>query len=47
MGQMIDTSLLGDLITIGAVGFIAGVLFPFVFRLVGYIVDSVKVVIRG
>ena len=47
MGEMIDTSLLSDLVTVGAVGFLAGVLFPFIFRFVGYIVDSVKVVIRG
>lgn len=47
MGQLIDTSLLGDALSVGTVGFVAGVLFPFAFRLIGYVVDSVKVVLKG
>lgn len=47
MGEIIDPSLVGDCLTVGTVGFIAGVLFPFAFRLIGYVVDSVKVVLKG
>lgn len=47
MGQLIDVSLFGDALTVGTVGFVAGVLFPFAFRLIGYVVDSVRVVLKG
>lgn len=47
MGEVIDVSMIGDVLTVGTVGFVAGVLFPFAFRLIGYVVDSVKVVLKG
>lgn len=47
MGQVIDVSMFGDALTVGTVGYIAGVVFPLAFRLIGYVVDSVKVVLKG
>ena len=47
MNELIDISLFGDALTVGTVGFVAGVLFPFAFRLIGYVVDSVRVVLKG
>lgn len=47
MGTLINVIYIGDLLTVGTVGFVAGVLFPFAFRLIGYVVDSVKVVLKG
>lgn len=38
---------IGDLLTVGAVGFVAGVLAPLAFRLIGYIVDSVRLITKG
>lgn len=47
MGEIVDISLLGDLLEVGASGFVIGVLVPFGFRLIGYVVDSVKAIIGG
>lgn len=33
-----------DLLTVGAVGFLGGVLIPLAFRVIGFIVDSVRAV---
>lgn len=44
MLDSIDVQLVTDLLAVGAVGFIGGVLFPMAFRLIGYVVDSVKLV---
>ena len=41
MEGMINASYMGDLLTVGAVGFVAGVLVPFAFKLIGYVVESV------
>lgn len=38
--------VLADMLTLGSVGFVAGVLLPLAFRLVGYVVDSVRVVLK-
>lgn len=38
---------IGDLLTVGAVGFVAGVLAPLAFRLIGYIIDSVRLITKG
>lgn len=35
-------SALGDLLTVGTVGFVAGVLVPLAFRVIGYIFESVR-----
>lgn len=40
--EYVDLDLLGDLLTVGTVGFVAGVLIPFGFRLIGYVVDAVR-----
>lgn len=43
----IEASYIGDILAVGTVGFLAGVLFPFAFRVIGYVVESVKVVMKG
>lgn len=35
---------LGDLLAVGTAGFVAGVIAPLAFRVIGYVVDSVRVV---
>lgn len=47
MADLIDVSLVSDVLTVGAVGFVFGVILPFGFRVVGYVVDSVKVIVEG
>lgn len=39
--------IFNDYLAVGAVGFVVGVLAPIVFRAIGYVVDSVKVVLKG
>lgn len=41
-----NMQLLGELLALGGVGFVAGVLAPIGFRLIGYVIDSVRVVLR-
>lgn len=41
----VDFTIFGDLLTLGNVGFVAGVLMPFAFRLVGYVFDSVRKIV--
>lgn len=43
---MVDAQVFADLLSVGALGFVGGVLLPWPFRLVGYVVDVVKVLIR-
>lgn len=43
----VNVQILDDLLAVGTVGFVIGVLLPLGFRLIAYVVDSVKVVIRG
>lgn len=43
--DFVDMNLLGDLLEVGTLGFVAGVLIPFGFRLIGYVIDAVKVVL--
>lgn len=38
----INTTLLGDLLSVGALGFVAGVIIPFGFLLIGYVIDAVR-----
>lgn len=47
MEDYIDLALLGDLLALGGAGFFAGVAFPLAFRLIGYVVDSVLLVVKG
>ena len=42
----INLQILGDLLRIGALGFVAGVLLPFGLLLVGYVVDVVRNMFR-
>lgn len=47
MEEVIDLSLFGDALIVGTMGFVVGVLVPLGFRLIGYVVDSAKVVLEG
>lgn len=47
MPELLDMSMFGDYLTVGAVGFVVGVLAPMGFRLIGYVVDSVKTTLKG
>lgn len=42
----VDLALFNDLLTVGTVGLIVGVAFPFLFRLIGYVVDAVRLVVE-
>ena len=44
--EMIDMQVFTDALSVGALGFVGGVLIPWAFRLVGSVVDSVRVVLR-
>lgn len=44
--EYVDLEILGDCLTLGGVGFVVGVVIPLGFRLLGYVVDSVKLVLR-
>lgn len=37
---------LRDLLVVGTAGFVAGVIAPLAFRVIGYVVDSVRVVTK-
>lgn len=45
MIENLDLSMFGEYLQLGGCGFVFGVLVPFGFRLIGYVVDSVKVVL--
>lgn len=45
--SVIDANVFADLLGVGALGFVGGVLFPWGFCLVGYVVDSVRVVVNS
>lgn len=45
MISILDLSMFGEYLQLGGCGFVFGVLVPFGFRLIGYVVDSVKVVL--
>lgn len=47
MEGIVNADMLGDLLAVGAVGFVAGVVLPFGFKLISYVVESVKVVLKG
>lgn len=38
---------IGDLLIVGTMGFVAGVLVPLAFRVIGYIVESVRSISEG
>lgn len=41
----VNLNMLRDVLTLGGVGFVAGVLTPGLFMLIGYVIESVKLVI--
>lgn len=47
MAEIIDLSLMGDVLVVGTAGFVIGVVFPMGFRLIGYVIDSVRVTLKG
>lgn len=42
----LDYSVFADLLNVGALGFVGGVILPWPIRAVGYVVDAVKTVLR-
>lgn len=45
--DFVNTGIIADLLGLGSLGFVGGVALPFAFRLVGFVVDAVRVVVRG
>lgn len=45
MIDALDMTLFGQLLAVGAVGFVAGTLLPFGFRLIAYVVDVANVIL--
>lgn len=43
----VSPQIVGDLLTLGGVGFVAGLAFPLAARLIGWIVDSVWLILKG
>lgn len=44
--DMLDYQVMSDLLSVGALGFVGGVILPWPLRVVGYVVDAVKTVLR-
>lgn len=44
--EILDIQVFTDALGVGALGYVGGVLLPWAFRLVGYVVDSVRVVLK-
>lgn len=42
----IDIQLIGDLFSVGALGLVGGVAFPFIFLMIGYVIDAIRNVLR-
>lgn len=47
MADLLSMDYFGDCLTLGGVGFVVGVVLPLGLRLIGYVIDSVRIVIRG
>lgn len=45
MAELVDVSLLSDLMACGGCGLVYGSLLPLVYRLAGWLVDVVKLVL--
>ena len=43
--DFIDLSMLGDFLTLGGVGLVVGVLSPLAFRLIGYVMDTIWLIV--
>lgn len=46
MLEFIDMQTFNDLLAVGSVGLIIGVALPWVFRLIGFVVDAVRLVVE-
>lgn len=46
LGDVVAVGYIGDYLTLGGVGFIAGVALPFAARIAGYVVDTVRKFVR-
>lgn len=44
--QWLNFENLADFLALGGVGYVVGVLLPWAFRLVGYVVDTVTAIVR-
>lgn len=44
--DVVNIDILHDLLVLGSIGFVVGVLFPWAFRLVGYVLDAVRKFVR-
>lgn len=42
MVDIVDMTMFGEYLSVGALGFVAGVLAPIAARLIGYVVDAVR-----
>ena len=46
MIDYIDIALFSDLLVVGTAGLIGGVMLPFAFRLIAYLVEIVRVIVE-
>lgn len=44
--RVIEVTYLSSVLALGGVGFVAGVIAPWPFRLIGYVVDAVVTLVR-
>lgn len=44
--EYIDLQIFTDALGVGTFGFVGGVLIPWLFRLIGYVVDSVRLILK-
>lgn len=42
-----DAPVFGDMLTLGIVGFVAGFCIPMAFRIVGWLIESVRLVLQS
>lgn len=47
MAEYIDLNLMNDVLAVGAAGFVIGVVIPLGARLIGYVIDSVRITLKG
>lgn len=45
--EYIDLEIVRNVLAVGAAGYVIGVVVPLGFRLIGYVVDSVRTVVKG
>lgn len=47
MAEFLDLNLVNDVLAVGAAGYVIGVVVPLGARLIGYVIDSVRVTLKG